>query len=276
MTTSNKEPKRRVLGVILFVFLLLSGCGKSPEEGLITTALSDPDITWISESSDNFMLYAPEGSYAAGKLPELGAKAEAARQSVMERLQVVKQEEAPTLIFLRSREQMEKFTGLGAGGYSVVEENGIFLVTNDSVSPPFHHELGHLYSWRSWGDPAGYWLSEGLAVYAAGDCAGEELHAWAAKLALENQLTDFTDLQREFDFSKAAPHLQAGSFVKYIMEKYGVSSFRLLWTNGLTASSEATGLEADALLENWTSHIMQKEFTAVAQFLVLEEKIRCE
>lgn len=276
MTTKAKVIKGTILGIIFSIILLLSGCGNPPEEGMIADALSDPDISWVSERSDHFILFAPEDSYAASRLTELSERAEAARQPVMERLQVVKQEKAPTLIFLESREQMEKFTGLASGGYAVIKENGIFLGTNDSIPPPIQHELGHLYSWRSWGDPAGYWLSEGVAVYAAGDCAGEDIHAWAAKLALENKLTDFTELERKFDFSKTAPHLQAGSFVKYIMEKYGVRSFRMLWENGLATSSEATGLEMDALLENWNTHIMQKEFTAAAQFLDLEEKIRCE
>lgn len=261
--------------LIFIVLLLLSSCGKS-DEGMILTALSASEIEWISEETENFILYAPEGSYAAEKFPELKTKTEAARQVVMERLQVVKQETAPRLLFLEHRETMQRFTGIAAGGRAVVEENGVFYVMNPERNPPLRHELGHLYSWRSWGAPAGYWLSEGVAVYAAGDCAGRELHAWAAKLALENKLTDFADLEQRFDFSKAAPHLQSGSFVKYVMEKYGVRSFRMLWENGLSASSEATGLEMDALLENWTSHIMQNEFTAAAQFLDLDTKISCE
>lgn len=263
-------------GIYLLCLLLFYSCGRSAEEGMISAALSSSEMNWIHEESENFILYAPEASYAAEKLPELSKKAETARQFVMEQLQVVKQEEAARLIFLESREQMEKFTGLAARGYTVVQENGIFLVAGDSGNPPFRHELGHLYSRRSWGEPAGLWLSEGAAVYAAGDCAGEDLHAWAAKLALENKLTNFAELEREFNFSKAEPHLQAGSFAKYIMRKYGVRSFRLLWENGLSASSEATGLEVDALLEKWTNHIMQTEFTGVAQFLELEGKISCE
>jgi hypothetical protein len=273
----NRVSKRAFSGGIFFLcFLLFYSCGRSAEEGMISAALSNSEMDWISEQSENFILYAPEASYAAEKLPELSKKAETARQSVMEQLQVVKQEEAPTLVFLESREQMEEYTGLSSGGYTVVKENGIFVVANETENPPFRHELGHLYSWRSWGEPESYWLSEGVAVYAAGDCAGEDLHAWAAKLGLENRLTDFPELEREFDFSKAAPHLQAGSFVKYIMDKYGVRSFRMLWENGLSASSDATGLEMDALLDNWTKHIMQSEFTGVAEFLELDGKISCE
>ena len=276
MIIETKVPKRAFLTIVIScILLLISGCGNS-EDGLISNALSAPDLNWESEKYDNFILYASEGSYAEENLQELSKKAEAARQLVMERLQVVKQEEPPILLFLESREEMEKLAGIAASGRAVVEENGIFFIADGSGNPPLQHELGHLYSWRSWGNPDSYWLSEGVAVYAAGDCAGEDLHAWAAKLALENKLIDFTELDQNFGFSKAAPHLQAGSFVKYIMEKYGVRSFRMLWEEGLSASSEATGLEMDSLLENWTSHIMQNEFKAAAQFLNLEEKIKCE
>lgn len=268
--------KKPFLPGLLFLSLLLFSCGRTAEEGLISAALSTSEIDWTSTKTEHFILYAPEGSYAADKLPELSKKAEKAKRFVMEQLQVVKQEEPAKFVFLESREQMKELAGIAAGGMAMVKENGIFYVLNEFSNAPFQHELGHLYSWRSWGNPAGYWLSEGVAVYAAGYCAGEDLHAWAAKLALENRLTDFTELEEDFDFSKAAPHLQAGSFVKYIMEKYGVLSFRLLWERGLAASSEATGREMDALLDDWTQHIMQSEFTTTAELLELKQKISCE
>ena len=274
MIIKTKVPKKAFLK-LLILLLLLQSCGKSGD-GLISSALSSSEIDWISEKTQNLILYAPEDSYAAENLAELKIQAETARQQVMERLQVVKQEAAPSLLFLESREEMQEFTGIAAGGRTVVEENGAFFTMNEAVNPPLRHELGHLYSWRSWGPPAGYWLSEGVAVYAAGDCKGEELHAWAAKLTLENKLQDFSLLEQDLDFSSAAAHLQAGSFIKYVMEKYGVRSFRLIWEEGLSASSEATGLEMDALLDQWTGHIMQKEFTAAAQFLDLDTKISCE
>ncbi|MDX1752921.1 MAG: hypothetical protein R3259_07025 [Salinimicrobium sediminis] len=274
MIIKTKVPKKAFLK-LLILLLLLQSCGKSGD-GLISSALSSSEIDWISEKTQNLILYAPEDSYAAENLAELKIQAETARQQVMERLQVVKQEAAPSLLFLESREEMQEFTGIAAGGRTVVEENGAFFTMNDAVNPPLRHELGHLYSWRSWGPPAGYWLSEGVAVYAAGDCKSEELHAWAAKLTLENKLQDFSLLEQDLDFSSAAAHLQAGSFIKYVMEKYGVRSFRLIWEEGLSASSEATGLEMDALLDQWTGHIMQKEFTAAAQFLDLDTKISCE
>ncbi len=261
---------------VLLIPLLFCNCGKTEDKGMISSALSSDEIAWDTYNSENFSLYAPEGSYAADKLPELADKAETARQLVMERLQVVKQEQAPQLIFLETGEHMMKFAGIATGGKAVIEENGIFYLLKEDVHPPLQHELGHLYSWRSWGEPAAHWLREGVAVYTAGDCAGEDLHAWASKMALENKLIDFDELEQNHDFSKAGAHLQAGSFVKYIMEKYGVLSFRKLWENGLTASGEATHLEMDALLEAWTEHLMQKEFTAVTQFLNLDEKIRCE
>ncbi|MHA6278634.1 hypothetical protein ACXYMT_00495 [Salinimicrobium sp. CAU 1759] len=275
--TKTKISKRAYFS---YLFLLLPvffiNCGKTEDEGLISSTLSCNEINWIIHKSENFSLYAPEGSYAAERLPELAKKTETARQLVMERLQVVKQEKPPRLIFLENSDQVSGLFGMASGGRAVVEENGIFYLKNEDIDPPLQHELGHLYSWRSWGDPAASWLSEGVAVYTGGDCAGEDLHAWAAKMALENKLLDFTELELDFDFSKAEPHLQAGSFIKYIMEKYGVLSFRILWENGLSASLDATQLEMDSLLVDWTNHIMQKEFTAAAQHLVLEEKIRCE
>lgn len=276
MIIKIKVPKKAYFYCLFSVFIFLQGCGSSSEQGVISAALNDSRIDWKSHTSKNFILFAPEGSYASGKLEFLAKEAEAARQLVMERMQVVKQEAPALLLFLESEEEMESITGFALEGKAVVKENGILYVFKRSGHLSLQHEMGHLYSRRSWGPPAAFWLSEGVAVYAAGDCAGDDLHAWAAKLAVENKLADFDQLEKDAQFSKPEPHLQAGSFVKYIMEKYGVRSFRLLWEKGLRATSEATGLELDMLLENWTTHIMQNEFTAAAQFLDFVEGIRCK
>ncbi|NJW53080.1 hypothetical protein [Salinimicrobium oceani] len=211
---------------LLFLLVLSAGCENSKEDGLLKNALA-ADRDWKKVSTENFILYAPLESPAAKKLSAFGIDAEAARLQVMEQLQVVKQEESAVLIFTTSPEEMLQFSGVRTSGRAVIDENGIFFLAETFSAPAFKKELGRLYSWRSWGKPSNFWFDEGMAVYAAGDCAGEDLHAWVSKLASENKLTDFSELEAEKEGYPSYTSIQAGSFVKYLMEKYGILSFRM-------------------------------------------------
>ncbi|WP_029036664.1 hypothetical protein [Salinimicrobium xinjiangense] len=54
----NRVPKRAFSGGIYFLcFLLFYSCGRSSEEGMIAAALSDSEMNWISEESENVTLY---------------------------------------------------------------------------------------------------------------------------------------------------------------------------------------------------------------------------
>lgn len=76
------------------------------------------------------------------------------------------------LFLVRDREDVRQLVGQPAGGWTEPDANAVLAAVSDAVSPPLRHELGHLYSHRLWGPPHAAWLSEGVAAFAVGHCAG--------------------------------------------------------------------------------------------------------
>lgn len=101
---------------------------------------------------------------------------ESAHSAVLEQLELEAPSGRPEVFFVPGRSEMRRLLGTGPGGMADIASNSLYLTHAPGAEPPLLHELGHLYSWRGRGAPATYWLSEGVAVWAARDCAGHPLH----------------------------------------------------------------------------------------------------
>jgi hypothetical protein len=222
----------------------------------VTRVLSDSTYRWATVIREGMRVHAMEGTYAARHIAAIADSAFAVRTEMAERLGVdaVEHGEAAHLFLLADREDFKPIVGQRAGGWTEPAANAILAVAGEAEPPPLRHEFAHLLSHRRWGRPRTYWLSEGVAVFAVGHCAGKSLHAWALAA---REAGDPLTLQSlvPFDFSRAAPHLIAGSFVQHVAERHGIDAVRVLWTEGLPASHRATGLSAEALEAEWVAHL---------------------
>lgn len=82
------------------------------------------------------------------------------------------------------------------------------------------------------GGPNGV-LVEGLAVWASdGHYRQEPLDAWAAVVAASDEYIPLADLRAGpfYDFQHETAYLEAGSFVKFLVERYGVDTFKDLYS----------------------------------------------
>lgn len=224
----------------LLALLTIAGC-RAPSDRtnphqdapeIVAAALANPAFEWETAATPHFHLHAPTGSLAASRFDAVGRELERARAGVLARLNEQDSAEPTEVFIVDSREQMQPLVGQPAGGWTETDANAVFFTYSGDGEPAYRHELGHLYSWRRWGDPAGLWLSEGVAVYSVGGCAGRDLHEWAAALNATGKLVPLRDLE-PFDFSQAAPHLEAASFVQYVPEAHGIEAVKSLWRGGL-------------------------------------------
>lgn len=252
----------RPLVTALVLLVAAVGC-RSAEEApppqpdppeIVRAALDHPDFRWRTRETPGFRIHAAEGSHAAARMDTLSQALARASADVRTRLGVEGAAERTEVFFVGSRDQMAPLVGQPAGGWSAPPANAAFFVHTPDGASPYRHELGHLLSWRRWGDPAAMWLSEGVAVYAVGGCAGRGLDEWAASLLADGLLVPMRELE-PFDFTRAAPHLQAGSFVGYVAERHGLGAVRALWAGGLGAAEAATGQSAEALEASWRAHV---------------------
>lgn len=268
--------------ILLAVLLASSGC-RSAEEApapqqataeIVRAALAHPDFRWQTHETAGFRVHAAEGSHAAARIDTVSRALAEAAADVRERLGAEGVAERAEVFFVDSREQMAPLVGQPAGGWSDTRANAAFFVHSPDGASPYRHELGHLVSWREWGDPDAMWLSEGVAVYAVGACAGHGLHEWAASLLAGGLLVPLRELE-PFDFMRAAPHLEAGSFVQYVAETHGLGAVRSLWAGGLGAAEGATGQSAGALEASWRAHV-ERVALPPAERLDGSGRVRCE
>jgi hypothetical protein len=164
--------------------------------------------------------------------------------------------------------------GQPAGGWTEPDANAVFAAVADSALPALRHELGHLYSHRLWGYPHADWLSEGVAVFAAGHCAGIPLHRWAAAILRSGDDSSLGALEREFDFSRSVPHLLAGSFITFLAEDYGLEAVQILWRDGLASAQRATGANAAAPEAKW--HAELRRVDVPLDMPEFRGRLRCE
>lgn len=268
--------------LLLVLLLAPAGCGRAgerpgrpPEQPeVVRAALAHPAFRWRTHETPRFRIHVPEGSHAATRLDTVSRALAQAAADVGARLGIEAAGDRADVFFVDSREQMASLVGQPAGGWSDARANAAFFVHDAEGASPYRHELGHLRSWRAWGDPAASWLSEGAAVYAVGACAGRGLHEWAASLDADGLLVPLRELE-PFDFARAAPHLQAGSFVAYVAEAHGLAAVRTLWSGGLGAAEEATGQGAEALEASWRAHI-GRTVLAAGERPDASGRVRCE
>ena len=256
---------RLAIPLLLLVNLLLFACNEPAKEydpgpgntsDFVRTVREQEGYRWKAATSEHFNLNAAAGSYAADRMEELGKTAELARFLVLTRLQEANyQGERPELFFVDSREDIAKLAGQPAGGHTEPRANAILLGHSAEGNAPLRHELAHLYSWRSWGEPYAPWVSEGVAAFAAGGCAGQDLHTWAAVLWRDSSLMSLNELESAFDQGNAAQHLAAGSFIQFLMDGYGQEAVKTLWARGPEAAVNLTNYSLVELEEAWRKQI---------------------
>ncbi len=259
-------------------------CNGAPEAAVPSGSTDHPfiehvlssGIGWRTVTTQHFIVHGVVDSYAEHHLTSLVELAERAREFVLGRMGAVDTEPHPGVhVFLvRGPDDLRALVGQRAGGWTEPDANAILAAVSEEGPPALRHELGHLFSHRLWGRPHGTWLSEGVAVYAVGHCAGIPLHQWAAAIQRAGEPASLDLLQREFDFRLAAPHLLAGSFVTFVVDRYGIEAVRLLWHRGLESAQRALDANGIDLEAEWHATLRDTEISqGMPDF---RGRVRCE
>lgn len=247
--------------LLFLICLALFGCGDNPP---LKTLSAAPD-TWIRDSTAQFTLQAQKGVRAENDLKAIGRRLE---QTQSELLHLLK-EDSPQrlqLYFLKDRKTLTSYTGFPANGYTDTENGIIYFVDKAPFHLAFRHEMMHALSWRLWGPPHGYWLSEGLAVFASKGCGGYPLHTLARAIQQEGKLTPFENMKDTFDFRAIEPSLQSASMVQYLYETYGLAALKSVWKAGWKKAEQAIGVPAGKLERGWLACIRQPKYSAVVRW----------
>src|SRR5215218_4855473 len=156
-----------------------------------------------------------------------------------------------TVQFLRSRQEMKKYTGMTPSGIALVEPKILYVVANadpGEVKPPIKHELMHMISMTSWGYPGqdSNWMNEGLATYAENNCNGFTDEAIYRYLADKDMLVPMPALTTSFyKQPEMIAYHQAAYIVQYLLSHYGVEKLKALWRQGFASFETIYGVSFD-------------------------------
>lgn len=219
----------------------------------------------------HFHLLAEKGVRSEHKLSQFGAKMEELQKDLLAQLGETRAQSL-SLYFLKDRATLASFTNFPANGYTDVQKGRIYFVDAEPYVLPLRHELMHALSWRLWGTPRDYWVSEGLAVAAASACHGYPLHQLAHALAQERKIVPFSQLEKDFDFGSLAASLQAASLVQYVRERFGREGLLVLWRQGLHEKVFLHGLTSSALQAQWLAYIEQESFKGLINWSQIKQE----
>ena len=239
--------------IVFFLFIFASCAFKND-----ASEKKDAD-GWVRDSTLHFTLRAQSGVRSVDSLKSIGRKMENIQKEILTLLH----ESSPQklhLYFLKDRTTLASYTGYSAKGYTDTQKGILYFVDTDPFHLPLKHETTHALSWRLWGTPKEYWISEGLAVFANNNCGNYPLHVLAHALHRQEKLVPFQNLVHSFDFRALEPSLQAASVVQYIYETYGVAALKAFWQKGWTSSKSIIGLSPTTLEQQWKMWIAQSTF----------------
>jgi hypothetical protein len=197
---------------------------------------------------ENISFTFPSAGYAYDNRDKLVTECLQAIKSNTALLKMPHYTETISIQFLRSRQEMKKYTGMTPSGIALVQEKILYVVANGDpkeVKPPIKHELMHMISMTTWGFPAqdSNWMNEGLAAYAENNCNGYNDEQIFRYLSEKGMLIPMTDLTSAFyRHPEMVAYHQAAYIVQYLLSNYGVEKFKDLWSHGFASFEKIYGI----------------------------------
>ena len=235
----------------------------------VTTPTPEPppvDFTWsVSESQHYEFYYVPDTAAERDRF-ELGAVAEASLAEIRSVLDV--EFDGQMKVYLVPRVFWQ-----GGAAYGDKVQLISYLDRNYTYIEPwsyFTHEGTHalaqdlLQPKENGGGPDGV-LVEGLAVWASnGHYRREPIDDWAAVMAASDEYLPLADLRAGpfYDYQHETAYMESASFVKFLIERYGLDQFKVLYgqASGDAAHDEALvqrlyGKDIKLLEEEWLAYL---------------------
>jgi hypothetical protein len=244
-------------------FLLLFCCnsfflslGQIPKAFRSETLRTRHGFHWSIEHSSHFDYYFEPGSPAALDIARIEVRFENDYSHIVSLLGGKQVNFHMDAFIVDSRARMKQLCGHESNGLGVGK---VFLfVYGDSIKALGAHEPTHLLSQFVWGTPNRVWLTEGLAVYADDEWQGRSLHGICRQLDIDQKLMPISALFDDRRFrqsSEMVTYPEAGSFIKFLYERYGVEAVRSLWMNGAESIPRVFGKSLAQLESEWLALI---------------------
>ncbi len=239
--------------------------------GLCSGAPSSDDLlkrkgfVWKSSATDHFRFHFEPNTFAESRLEQLKLSQERAYARNLELLKTSTSPFQIDIFVLASRERMKQLIGSETNGIAFPLTRLVCFVFNESINASGAHELMHVMAANAWNGKPKTWLNEGLATYSDDVWYRYQLHDLNKYLLERKALIPLEKLIKNFTaYSDMVTYPQAGSFVKYLYEQYGVEKIRDLWKSGTEKDfMRALGKDLATLEKEWHARLMEADATKV-------------
>ncbi|MEK6756337.1 MAG: hypothetical protein AABZ02_09315 [Bacteroidota bacterium] len=247
-----------LLAAVVGLFLFSDELGLSSSEGSISTALGGRAET------DHFLISYPDSALKGRRLSHIIQLHEFTFDRLARTLRVNPRRKIHTFLYT-SAEQKGRL--IGAAGTNIAKPWLWQLHLNLSdVEASFQHELTHVVA-AEFGFPlfrigVNSGLIEGLATALERTRYGEHLHRLAAMVFAVGLDPDMESLFSLSGFVRAHPdvgYTLAGSFCRYLIDRYGLRRFKLLYRGGDYATLYNKGIST--LLHEWRQYVNRYELS---------------
>lgn len=145
-------------------------------------------------------------------------------------------------------------------GFAIAEEKEVHsLYVSKDERQSIGHEMTHVITFYALGEPKEALFGEGIAVFF--DQNPEEKHELAALLLLSEELPSLESFSGDswFDMKPEIAYSASGSFVKFVIEKYGADKFKQIYSKNLSDAAKSLGTDVVALEKEWHTALESSE-----------------
>ena len=251
MAHFKKSPVRKKIYLILITIFLINLNGFGQKR--IDKFRNNSNFDWVVDSLENdVVLYYEKNRYAEKNLEVLKLRVKQHLTSTMDFVGIETYDKPIHYFILEDRQRMKLLVGHETNGNANPKNNFVTAIFSEKIKSVYgNHELFHLIAMNEWGYPE-TWINEGMAVYSDDNWHGYNLHE-LSKYLIDNKnyipLKKMAKRLRKFDSMITYPLL--GSFVKFIEEKYGRETTKLIWTKGRKKIKKHIGKSLEDLEKEW-------------------------
>lgn len=174
-----------------------------------------------------------------------------------------------TYVFVNSPEDMGKMANEYEGqGIAFLDDNVVLEQAHSASNGFGAHELFHVAVYRHTGAHAkDAFTSEGFAVFSDDKWWGHDLHGMANYIVSRKEF-GIAEIIRDFRQNELVSYPVAGSFIKFLYERYGLQTVLHGYRNGITEIESFTGRKLEDLEKEWREEIMDKDTERIVYPLI--------
>jgi len=234
----------------------------SPHTSKMREYIDNDSLPFISINYANFRIYFRGNSYAANHLFEVKQEVDSCLKRIFSVLQIAQYNKGLNLVLVDSSGELQELSGMNVhGGFSLQEQDLVFMVNNAERKIAMKHEVFHFIANDIWGYCESRLLNEGGAVFTQNECNDYDnpVYSITAYLLKENKLFPLSSLITNFDNialnNEVIAYFQSAAVFKYLYEKYGVEKMRQLWVKGFASFESIYEISLMQFEKEWTDYM---------------------